>query len=448
MGVTTKEQEREAKVAQDLAKVAKSKGIKYFLISFTDLFGVVRSKLAPAAAIADMQKEGAGFAGFAAYLDMSPADADMFGMPDADCMIQLPWKPEVAWLPSDVYLGGKAVEHGPRYVLKQVLAKAKARKYSIYSGVECEYFLLTPDGQNLADQYDVLAKPCYDQQALMRRYDLITEICDCMLALGWGPYQNDHEDANGQFEMNWDYTDALTTADRHTFFKFMVKTLAEKHGLRATFMPKPMAHLTGNGCHTHISVWNASGKKNLMEDPKGELGLSGLAYNFIGGLLKNAEALSLITNPVVNSYKRINAPRTTSGATWAPNTVTYGGNNRSHMIRIPDTNRIEVRLADGAANPYLLQAGLISAGLHGIDNALDPGKRLDIDMYEEGHKVKNAPQLPLNMLDAIRYFEKSKVLKDMLGSELCAAYAKLKMAEWNDYMHHFSEWERQNALDV
>ena len=435
-------------MAQDLAKVAKAKGIKYFLISFTDLFGVVRSKLVPAQAIGDMQKEGAGFAGFAAYLDMTPADADMFGMPDADHMIQLPWKPEVAWLPSDVYLGGKAVEHGPRTVLKQVLAKAKDRKFTIKSGVECEYFLLTPDGQSLADPHDTLAKPCYDQQALMRRYDLITEICDNMLALGWGAYQNDHEDANGQFEMNWHYSDALTTADRHTFFKFMVKTLAEKHGLRATFMPKPMAHLTGNGCHAHISVWDRTGKKNLMKDSKGELGLSKLAYHFIAGLLKNAEAMTLITNPVVNSYKRINAPRTTSGATWAPNTVTYGGNNRSHMIRIPDEDRIEVRLADGAANPYLLQAGLVAAGLHGIDNKFDPGKRLDIDMYEEGYKIKNAPRLPLNMLDAIRYFEKSKVLPEMLGQEFCGAYAKLKFAEWNDYMHHFSEWERQNALDV
>jgi glutamine synthetase len=431
-----------------LAEAAKEKGIRYFLISFTDLFGVVRSKLVPAAAIAGMQKNGAGFAGFAAYLDMTPADSDMFGLPDADRLIQLPWKPEVGWLPSDIYLGGKIVAHGPRTVLKQVLADAGEKGFQVKTGVECEYFILNPEGTAVADSADIQPKPCYDQQALMRRYDLISEICDHMETLGWGPYQNDHEDANGQFEMNWDYTEALTTADRHSFFKYMTKTVAERHGFRATFMPKPIATLTGNGCHAHVSVWKKTGKINLMEDKKGELGLSKLAYHFIGGLLEHAESLAAITNPVVNSYKRINAPRTTSGATWSPNTVTYSGNNRTHMIRIPDSDRIEVRLADGAANPYLLQAVLIGAGLWGVANKIDPGKRLDIDMYAEGHKVKNSPKLPLNLLDALRAFQNNKIMRGILGAEFADSYLKLKMEEWNSYMQHFSEWERQNALDV
>ena len=431
-----------------LAEAAKEKGIRYFLISFTDLFGVVRSKLVPAAAIAGMQKNGAGFAGFAAYLDMTPADSDMFGLPDADRLIQLPWKPEVGWLPSDIYLGGKIVAHGPRTVLKQVLADAGEKGFQVKTGVECEYFILNPEGTAVADSADIQPKPCYDQQALMRRYDLISEICDHMETLGWGPYQNDHEDANGQFEMNWDYSEALTTADRHSFFKYMTKTVAERHGFRATFMPKPIATLTGNGCHAHVSVWNKTGKINLMEDKKGELGLSKLAYHFIGGLLEHAESLAAITNPVVNSYKRINAPRTTSGATWSPNTVTYSGNNRTHMIRIPDSDRIEVRLADGAANPYLLQAVLIGAGLWGVANKIDPGKRLDIDMYAEGHKVKNAPKLPLNLLDALRAFQNNKIMRGILGAEFADSYLKLKMEEWNSYMQHFSEWERHNALDV
>ena len=432
----------------NLANVAREKGIRYFLISFTDLFGVVRSKLVPTSAISGMQKDGAGFAGFAAHLDMTPADSDMFGLPDAERLIQLPWKPEVGWLPSDIYLGGKIVAHGPRTVLKQVLADAKEKGYLVKTGVECEYFILTPEGTEVADSADIQAKPCYDQQALMRRYDLISEICDHMETLGWGPYQNDHEDANGQFEMNWDYSEGLTTADRHSFFKYMTKTVAERHGFRATFMPKPIATLTGNGCHAHVSVWNKTGKINLMEDKKGELGLSKLAYHFIGGLLEHAESLAAITNPVVNSYKRINAPRTTSGATWSPNTVTYSGNNRTHMIRIPDSDRIEVRLADGAVNPYLLQAVLIGAGLWGVENKTDPGKRLDIDMYAEGHKVKNAPKLPLNLLDALRAFQNNKIMRGILGAEFADSYLKLKMEEWNSYMQHFSEWERQNALDV
>ena len=432
----------------NLAEVAQKKGIRYFLISFTDLFGVVRSKLVPASAIAGMQQDGAGFAGFAAHLDMTPADSDMFGLPDAERLIQLPWKPEVGWLPSDIHLGGKLVEHSPRAVLKRVLATANAQGYLVNTGVECEYFILTPEGTAVADTADLQPKPCYDQQALMRRFDLIAEICDHMQTLGWGPYQNDHEDANGQFEMNWDYSDALTTADRHSFFKYMTKTIAERQGFRATFMPKPLPALTGNGCHAHVSVWSKDGKTNLMEDAQGELGLSALAYHFIGGLLKHAESLAAITNPVVNSYKRINAPRTTSGATWSPNTVTYSGNNRTHMIRIPDSDRIEVRLADGAVNPYLLQAVLIGAGLWGVENQTDPGKRIDLDMYAEGHKVRNAPKLPFNLLDALRAFQKNKTLRGILGAEFADSFVKLKLDEWNQYMQHFSEWERQNALDV
>ena len=435
-------------MSKNLADVAKDKGIRYFLISFTDLFGVVRSKLVPSSAINGMQKDGAGFAGFAAHLDMTPADSDMFGLPDSEQLIQLPWKPEVGWLPSDIYLDGKIVEHGPRTVLKKVLADAESKGYRMKSGVECEYFILNPEGTAVSDPADLQPKPCYDQQALMRRYDMVAEICDHMQALGWGPYQNDHEDANGQFEMNWDYTDALTTADRHSFFKYMVKTVAENHGFRATFMPKPLPSLTGNGCHAHVSVWNNDGQTNLMEDASGELGLSELAYQFIGGLLKHATSITAVTNPVVNSYKRINAPRTTSGATWSPNTVTYSGNNRTHMIRIPDTDRIEVRLADGAANPYLLQAVLIGTGLWGIENKTAPGKRLDIDMYAEGHKVRSAPKLPLNLLDALRNFKQDRILRGILGEDFADSYYKLKMDEWNQYMQNFSEWERSNALDV
>ena len=435
-------------MSKNLADVAKAKGIRYFLISFTDLFGVVRSKLVPASAISEMQKDGAGFAGFAAHLDMTPADADMFGLPDSEQLIQLPWKPEVGWLPSDIYLNGKIVEHGPRTVLKNILADAKSKGYRLKSGVECEYFILNSEGTAVSDPADLQPKPCYDQQALMRRYDMVAEICDHMQSLGWGPYQNDHEDANGQFEMNWDYSDALTTADRHSFFKYMVKTVAENHGFRATFMPKPLPTLTGNGCHAHISVWNNDGRSNLMEDSSGELGLSELAYHFIGGLLKHATSITAVTNPVVNSYKRINAPQTTSGATWSPNTVTYSRNNRTHMIRIPDNDRIEVRLADGAANPYLLQAALIGTGLWGIENKTSPGKRLDIDMYAEGHKIRNAPKLPLNLMDALRNFDRNKILRGVLGEAFSDSYYKLKMDEWNQYMQHFSEWERLNALDV
>ncbi len=434
-------------MAVNLAKVAKDRGIKYFLISFVDLFGAMRAKLVPAAAIGEMAKSGAGFAGFATWLDMSPADADMFALPDPDSLIQLPWKPEVGWLAADPYMNGKPVAHAPRNVLKEVSKAAAAKGYEMKTGVECEYFVILPDASAISDPADIQAKPCYDQQALMRRYDLISEICDCMLELGWGPYQNDHEDANGQFEMNWEYDNALKTADRQAFFKYMVKTLAEKHGLRATFMPKPFAELTGNGCHMHVSLWSTKNGQNLFEHKKDPEGLSKLAYQFIAGVMHSAEALCAITNPTVNSYKRINAPVTTSGATWSPNTVTYSGNNRTHMIRIPDPGRFEFRLADGAANPYLMPAAVLGAGLEGIANGRDPGKRLDINMYTEGHKAKGAKRLPLNLLDALRALDKSKVLKSALGDECIDAFVKLKMSEWTDYSHHLSDWERRHTLD-
>jgi glutamine synthetase len=430
-----------------LGEIADKRGIKYFLISFVDLFGTMRAKIVPATAIDTVAKSGAGFAGFATWLDMTPADPDILAIPDPDSLIQLPWKPEVAWTAADLVMDGKEVTQNPRQVLKRVVAAAASEGYELKTGVECEYFLITPDGAAISDAADHQSKPCYDQQALMRRYDVVAEICDAMIAIGWKPYQNDHEDANGQFEMNWDYDTALRTADRHAFFKYMVKSIAEKHGLRATFMPKPFINLTGSGCHVHASLWSTATGKNLFDDPSGELGLSQTAYHFIGGVMGSADALCAITNPTVNSYKRINAPATMSGATWSPNAVTYAGNNRTHMIRIPEAGRFELRLADGAANPYLLQAALLTAGLDGVRNKRDPGKRLDINMYTDGHKARGAKKLPLNLLDALRAVEKSPVIRDGLGTEFLSSYLKLKHEDWNAYSRHLTEWERQTTLD-
>lgn len=435
-------------MSQDLASLAKERGIRYFMISYTDLFGYQRAKLVPAAAIADMQKDGAGFAGFATWLDLTPAHPDLFAMPDASSVVQLPWKRDVAWVAADLMMEEKPVEQAPRVVLKKIMAEAAKEGLYVKTGVECEFFLTKPCGTMISDDADRATKSCYDQQALMRRYDVIAEICDHMLEMGWGPYQNDHEDANGQFEMNWNFDDSLVTADRHAFFKFMAKSVAEKHGLRATFMPKPFLGLTGTGCHAHISVWDKTGKTNMFYDPTEEMGLSQQGYNFLGGIMRHAESLSAITNPTVNSYKRINAPRTVSGATWAPNTVTWTGNNRTHMVRVPGKGRFELRLPDGAVNPYLLQAVIIAAGLNGIHKKAHPGKRLDIDMYQLGHTVTDAPRLPLNLLDALRNFEKDGELRQMLGEQFSNAYVKLKMTEWNSYMSHLTDWERDNTLDI
>ena len=433
---------------QNLFEFSKQNNVKYFMISFTDLFGGQRAKLVPAAAISEMQNNGAGFAGFATWLDMTPAHPDMLAIPDPTSVVQLPWKPEVAWVAANCVMEDQLVEQAPRNVLQKQIESASKMGLRIKTGVEAEFFLLNSDGSQISDDLDTAIKPCYDQQAIMRRYDVIAEICDYMLEMGWNPYQNDHEDANGQFEMNWEYDDVLKTADKHSFFKFMTKSVAEKHGLRATFMPKPMESLTGNGCHSHISAWDETEEVNKFSDDKNELSLSDIGLHFLGGIMTHATSLTAITNPTVNSYKRINAPSTSSGATWAPNTATWSGNNRTHMVRVPGPGRFELRLPDGAANPYLLQAVIIAAGIDGVMNKSDPGKRLDIDMYKEGHKVENATQLPLNLLDALRVFDSNAILKGSLGNDFSKAYISLKTAEWNSYASHFSVWERENTIDI
>ena len=433
---------------QDLVEFSKKHNIKYFMISFTDLFGAQRAKLVPAEAISEMQKDGAGFAGFATWLDMSPAHPDMLAVPDVRSVIQLPWKREVAWVAANCVMEGQPVAQAPRNVLLKQINAASEQGLFIKTGIEAEFFLLNADGSGISDNLDTSIKPCYDQQAIMRRYDVIAEICDCMLEMGWQPYQNDHEDANGQFEMNWEFDDALNTADKHSFFKFMTKSIAEKHGLKATFMPKPIEALTGNGCHAHISAWDKDAKNNKFADKTDEVGLSELGLNFLGGLMEHATSLVAITNPTVNSFKRINAPRTQSGATWAPNTATWSGNNRTHMVRVPAPGRFELRLPDGAANPYLLQAVIIAAGIDGINNRTNPGKRLDIDMYANSQKMRSVKKLPLNLLDALRVFERNKILKLSLGEEFSKAYISLKEDEWNSYASHFSTWEKENTIDV
>jgi glutamine synthetase type III len=432
----------------DLAAYGAERGIKYFMVSYTDLFGAQRAKLVPTQAIADMQADGAGFAGFATWLDLTPAHPDLFAVPDPASVVQLPWKPEVAWVAADCVMDGDFLSQAPRVVLKRLVEAASKSELRVKTGVEAEFFLIAPDGAKISDPFDVADKPCYDQQALLRRYDVIAEICDHMLALGWKPYQNDHEDANGQFEMNWEFDDALATADKHSFFKFMVKSVAEKHGLRATFMPKPFPGLTGNGCHCHVSVWDLASTRNAFVDKAAPFGLSAQGRHFLGGIMKHASALAAITNPTVNSYKRINAPRTLSGATWAPQSVTWTGNNRTHMVRVPGPGRFELRLPDGAANPYLLQAIIVAAGLDGLASKADPGQPLDIDMYTHGHTVTDAPKLPLNLLDALRAFDADETLKASLGNDFSSAYLKLKRDEWQSYASHFSEWERTTTLDV
>jgi glutamine synthetase len=406
----------------DLARFAATHGIRHFLFSFCDLFGVQRAKLVPAAAAAELGRSGAGFAGFATWLDMTPADPDVLAIPDPTSLMVLPWQPDVAWVATDLQVEGQVLEQSPRRVLQRQIARAAAMGLQFRSGVEAEFFLMDPEREAIADALDRQSKPCYDQMALMRHYPLISELLNAMESLGWGPYQADHEDANGQYELNWTYAESLETADRHAFFRVMAAALAERHGVRVSFQPKPIPALTGNGAHLHASLWDEGGR-NVFHDPAGEKGLSEIAYRFLAGLLAHAPALCALTNPVAGSYRRLARSVTTSGATWSPSWISYGGNNRTHMVRIPDDQRIELRLGDGAANPYLLQAAVLAAGLDGIERQLEPGARSDLNTYVEA--PAGAPSLPTCHADALEAFRHDAPLRTSLGEAFCTAYESL-----------------------
>jgi len=408
----------------DLARFAADHGLRHFLFSFSDLFGVQRAKLVPASAVADLAASGAGFAGFAAWLDMTPADPDVLAHPDSRSLTVLPWEPQVAWVATDLSVEGEALEQAPRQVLQRQIAQAAALGLELRSGVEAEFFLLTPEADGPADRHDSQTKPCYDQIALMRQYPLIGGLMDAMETMGWGPYQADHEDANGQFEINWTFSDALTTADRHALFRVMAATLAERQGMAVSFDPKPFADRTGNGAHLHCSLWDGQGR-NLFSDPSGPQGLSSLARHFLGGLLSHAPALCALTNPVPSSYRRLGSADTSSGASWSPGWISYGGNNRTHMVRIPDAHRLELRLPDGAANPYLLQAAVLAAGLDGLERQLDPGP-ISLANLHSGPPETPLPSLPASLEEALQHLEADTILRQALGEPFCQAYLTLK----------------------
>jgi glutamine synthetase len=431
-----------------LKELMKNNKVKYVLVSFSDLRGVMRSKLVPYSAVDHLMKSGAGFAGFATYLGLLPSDPDIVVFPDPRSFTILPWNREVAWVTGDLFMDGKLLPQAPRNILKAVTQKVAAVNMTFCSGVEPEFVLLSKKAHEIADKDDQSQKPCYDQVALMRNYEFVKSVCDSLQFLNWDPYQNDHEDAPGQFEINWKFSDAVQTADRHFFFKYMVKTIAEQFDTKATFMPKPFSNFTGNGCHIHCSMWDLDGKTNLFVDNKGELGLSGLAYHFIGGILEHAKALCALTNPAVNSYKRLNAKGSLSGSTWAPNTVTYGGNNRSHMIRIPDSDRVEFRLPDGAANPYLLQAGVLAAGFLGISESIDPGRRRDDNAYSAGESFKDIQvQLPSGLTEVLFELKKNKKFTSFLGEEFVDRFIQLKQSEEIEYQKQVCGWEIETTVD-
>ncbi len=461
MAITTEQVAPQVSDADDVRRIVSERQIEFLFAQFVDMHGKPSAKLVPAHHIDDLLTDGAGFAGFAAGdIGQGPHDPDMIAVPDPKTLTILPWQPNVARFACDVTVEGEPWPFCPRTILRNQLARAKELGFELKVGAELEYFLVRrrEDGTiEVADQLDTLDLPCYDMRALTRNLDFVSQVSKAVTGLGWDNYATDHEDANGQFEQNFQFDDALTTCDRAVFYRYMVESLAQQRGLIATFMPKPFANLTGNGCHFHVSLW--SNGENVFErdagdDPRG-LGLSELAYQFIGGLKANAKAYIAVTAPTVNSYKRLVVGAPTSGATWAPAYVSYGYNNRTQMLRIPDAGRIEDRTVDGSCNPYLAATAMLAAGLDGIERGLDPGEPNSANLYEmsEAERAEHGIEvLPGNLLDAVRELEKNDALRSALGKTRDGDYvdyfAKVKRREWQAAHEQITQWELDRYLQL
>jgi len=432
-------------------------GVEFYFAQFVDMYGRPSAKLVPAEYLDDLVSDGAGFAGFAAgEIGQLPSDPDIAAIPDLNSFTPVPWEPSLARFACNVTVDGEEWPYDPRTILRRQLEKARTKGYEFMMGLELEYFLLKSDGNGgiqIADALDDLEKPCYDLRGLTRNYEFLRRVSNYVNGLGWGNYANDHEDANGQFEQNFTYNNALTSCDRAIFFRYMVHTLAQQQGLLATFMPKPFTDLTGNGCHFHMSLWDGDTNLFLDEDDARGLGLSETAYHFIGGLKKHAKAYSAVTAPTVNSYKRLKLGSTSSGATWSPVWISYGYNNRTQMLRIPAPGRVEDRTVDGSTNPYLAATVILAAGIDGIENRIDPGEPNSDNLYSIPHdelRARGLDTLPSNLLQATMELERDEVIREALGEARNEDYVdyfiRVKQEEWNRYHEQVTPWEIKEYL--
>ncbi|WP_293788004.1 type III glutamate--ammonia ligase [uncultured Aeromicrobium sp.] len=429
-----------------LRELAEAHDTRFILALFVDLRGKPCAKLVPVEAVDQLAEEGVGFAGYAVgAMGQEPRDPDLMVIPDPDSFTPIPFVREgLAIVHCDPHVEGEPWGYAPRVILKAALQRAEDAGFEPYVGAEVEYFLLrrTAEGTLVtADASDTADQPCYDARGVTRMYEHLTAVSVAMNELGWANYANDHEDGNGQFEQNFAYADALTTADRVVTVRYLITMLAEQRGMIATFMPKPFSDRTGSGLHLHMSLRSADHPLFPGEevDPRG-LGLSRTAYGFVGGILEHACALQALLAPTVNSYKRTGAVSTASGASWAPRTATYGGNDRTHYVRVPDDQRVELRGGDGSANPYLAVAAALAAGLDGIKRSLDPG--------EPGAARGGAP-LPLTLLHAIDAMEADPEITGVLDAVrpgVSDYFAKLKRTEFFEWHGAVSPWETDRYL--
>ena len=422
--------------------------IKYILAQFVDIHGVAKTKSVPVNCLMDVVETGAGFAGFAVHgLGMEPHGPDFLARGDLDTLSLVPWQPGYARIVCEGYVNGEQHPYDSRVVLKRQIDRLTKRGWTLNTGLEPEFSLFkrTPEGGlTPVDESDVLAKPCYDYKGLSRSREFLETFVEALQAVDFDVYQIDHEDANGQFEVNYTYGDALESADRFTFVRMAAGEIANDLGMICSFMPKPSSSTAGNGMHFHLSMADAEGN-NLFNDDSDThgMGLSKMAYHFTAGILEHAKALCAFAAPTVNSYKRLVVGGSASGATWAPAYIAYGDNNRSALVRVPH-GRLEFRLPDSSCNPYLMHAALIAAGLDGIDRELEPGDPKNINLYalsQDEIKAEGIEVLPQNLNEALVALEADTVFTELLGEEIVSEFIKVKRNEWIDYSRHVSDWE-------
>jgi len=428
--------------------------IKYVLAQFADIHGVAKVKSVPVAHLEDVLTAGAGFAGGAIWgTGIAPNGPDYMAVGDLTTLGLVPWQAGYSRIVCDGHVNGKPYEYDARVVLKRQLDVMQQKGWTFFTGLEPEFSLLKKDEHGKLtpfDDSDLLQKPCYDYKGITRQSAFLEKLTDSLLAVGMDVYQIDHEDSNGQFEVNYTYSDALKSADNYILFKMAASEIANQMGMVCSFMPKPFSNRPGNGMHMHISIGDAtSGNIFMDEADENGLGLSKIAYHFLAGILEHAPALAAVCAPSVNSYKRLVVGRSLSGATWAPAYIAYGDNNRSTLVRIP-YGRLELRLPDGSANPYLATAAVIAAGLDGVKRELNPGKPRSDNLYDyslEEIATQGIGILPQNLGEAITALEKDEVICETLGANLSKEFISLKRMEWIDYSRHVSDWEVNRYLE-
>jgi glutamine synthetase len=427
---------------------------RFVLAQFVDIHGAAKAKAVPIEHLEMVLTDGAGFAGFALWgFGMGPEGPDYMAVGDLSTLQDIPWMPGYARIICNGVVNKKPYAYCSRVTLQAQIKRLAERGLTMYTGIEPEFMLLArrADGSlGPADSTDELDKPCYDYKGLYRSRAFLDEMVAALRAVGIDVYQIDHEDGNGQFEINFTYADALKSADNFTFVKMAASEIAHKHSMTATFMPKPFPNRAGSGAHFHVSLGSAT-EKNAFYDKKDKsgMGLSAMAYHFLGGVLQHARAFCAVAAPTVNSYKRLVVGRALSGATWAPAYITYGDNNRTACVRIP-YGRLEIRLPDSGCNPYLVSAALIAAGLDGIDRKLDPGPAQNINLYQltpEELAAKGIKLLPQSLHEAINALEADTVICNGLGMDLAREFIRLKRMEWTEYSRHVSDWESRRYLE-